>query len=68
MKIVDTYREDFISFLNSKIRVKEPINLYEPIHYILQIGGKRLRPVLTLMTCNVFDGNVSDAYNAAMAV
>ena len=68
MKIVDTYREDFIRFLNKKIQVKEPINLYEPIHYILQIGGKRLRPVLTLLTCNVFDGNERDAYDAALAV
>ena len=68
MKIVDTYRMDFIDFLNKKIHVKNPINLYEPIHYILQLGGKRLRPVLTLLTCNVFDGDASDAYDAALAV
>jgi geranylgeranyl diphosphate synthase type II len=32
---------------------KEPENLYEPIAYILGIGGKRIRPVLTLMTTEV---------------
>jgi geranylgeranyl diphosphate synthase type II len=68
MKLIDTYKEDFISYLNEKIKIKEPVNLYEPIHYILQIGGKRLRPVLTLMTCELFGGNVKNAYDAALAV
>jgi geranylgeranyl diphosphate synthase type II len=68
MKSVNTYKEDFISYLNEKVKVKEPVNLYEPIHYILQIGGKRLRPVLTLMTCDLFGGNVRKAYDAALAV
>jgi geranylgeranyl diphosphate synthase type II len=68
MKIVDTYREDFTSFLNKNIHVKEPNNLYEPIHYILRLGGKRLRPVLTMMACDFFNGNVHDAYEAALAV
>jgi len=68
MKSINTYKEDFISYLNEKVKVKEPVNLYEPIHYILQIGGKRLRPVLTLMTCDLFGGNVRKAYDAALAV
>ncbi|MDO9037126.1 MAG: polyprenyl synthetase family protein [Lutibacter sp.] len=68
MKRIETYKESFADYLNEKISVKEPANLYEPIHYILQIGGKRLRPVLTLMTCEIFDGNVKLAYNAALAI
>ena len=68
MKIIETYKEDFVGYLNQKISVKEPANLYEPIHYILQIGGKRLRPVLTLMTCEIFDGQLKEAYDAALAV
>lgn len=68
MNIVDTYKEEFVVYLNEKIKVKEPVNLYEPIHYILQIGGKRLRPVLTLMTCELFDGNIKEAYDAALAI
>ncbi len=58
----------FLSYLNEKITIKEPKNLYEPIHYILQIGGKRLRPILTLMTCNLFEGNTKEAYDAALAI
>lgn len=68
MKLIETYKENFVGYLNEKISVKEPANLYEPIHYILQIGGKRLRPVLTLMTCEIFGGNTKLAYDAALAV
>lgn len=68
MKKIETYKEYFVDFLNEKIGVKEPSNLYGPIHYILQIGGKRLRPVLTLMTCEIFNGDVKEAYDAALAI
>lgn len=68
MERIETYKENFISYLNKKVIVKEPVNLYEPIDYILQIGGKRLRPVLTLMTCDLFNGNVNQAYDAALGI
>ena len=68
MERIETYKEDFVSYLNEKIILKEPANLYEPILYILQIGGKRLRPVLTLMTCDLFGGNVKQAFDAALAI
>jgi len=47
---------------------KEPNNLYEPIRYILSLGGKRLRPVLTLMATEVFDVDCQKALAAATAV
>jgi len=68
MKSIETYKEAFLQYLNEKIEVKEPINLYEPIHYILQLGGKRLRPVLTLLTCDLFGGDVKKAFDAALAI
>jgi geranylgeranyl diphosphate synthase, type II len=68
MIMIETYKKDFIAYLNKKISVREPVNLYEPIHYILQIGGKRLRPILTLLTCDLFNGNVKEAYDAALAI
>lgn len=68
MERIETYKKYFISYLNEKITIKEPVNLYEPIHYILQIGGKRLRPVLTLLTCDLFNGNAKPAYDAALAI
>lgn len=45
-----------------------PAELYEPIAYTMQLGGKRLRPTLTLMTCDIFEGNVNEAINAALGL
>jgi len=68
MNSIDTYKEEFLSYLNEQIEVKEPLNLYEPIHYILQLGGKRLRPVLAIMTCDIFGGDPKKAFDAALAI
>jgi geranylgeranyl diphosphate synthase type II len=38
----------------------EAEKLINPVKYILSIGGKRLRPVLALMACNLFDDNISE--------
>jgi len=45
-----------------------PKELYEPISYILKLGGKRLRPVMTLMACNLFDETIDYAVNPALAI
>ncbi|NHF60401.1 polyprenyl synthetase family protein [Flavobacteriaceae bacterium TP-CH-4] len=68
MHSIDHYREAFIAYLHSKIKTKEPVNLYEPITYILELGGKRLRPVLTLMAAEVFGTDYRKALDAALAV
>ena len=47
---------------------KQPKNLYEPVDYILSLGGKRIRPVLTLMATDIFDGDYKKAISAAKAV
>lgn len=47
---------------------QEPQNLYKPINYILGIGGKRIRPILTLAGCNVFSDDIKSAINPAIAV
>ena len=50
------------------IRHKKPTELYAPISYILSLGGKRIRPVMTLMACNLFTGDVRPAVNPALAI
>ena len=47
---------------------KEPRGLYEPIGYVLSLGGKRIRPALTLMACNLFSDDVKMAVNTAIAL
>ncbi len=50
------------------MRSKEPKNLYEPEWYILQLGGKRLRPILTLLAAEAYGENPEKALPAALAV
>jgi len=68
MHSVEYYQEKFNEHLNSRVAVREPLSLYEPMSYILGLGGKRLRPVLTLLTTELFGGKYENAFDAAMAV
>jgi geranylgeranyl diphosphate synthase type II len=68
MEDFEMYRDALIAHLQDTLKVSEPAGLYDPIQYILTLGGKRLRPVLTLMTADFFSGNFNDAKNAALAV
>ena len=62
------YQKEFLSYLESKQWIHEPKNLYEPIDYILKLGGKRIRPVLTLMAADIFSSDFKRAFPAALAV
>ena len=62
------YQTDFLSYLKAQQIVKEPQNLYKPIDYILQLGGKRIRPILTLIAADIFSGNYKQALPTALAV
>ena len=46
----------------------EPAQLYEPITYIMGLGGKRMRPALLLMACDLFNGDVEAAIPPALAI
>lgn len=63
------YYQEVISTHFSSLQIdKQPNNLYEPIRYILSLGGKRMRPVLTLMSAEIFNTDCTKALNAATAV
>ncbi len=47
---------------------KQPNELYNPINYILDLGGKRLRPALCLLACDIFDGDINKALYPAIGV
>lgn len=47
---------------------QESTNLVEPIRYLLSLGGKRIRPVLTLLGHELFNGNAEDVISQALAV
>ncbi len=46
----------------------EPVSLYAPLKYILSGGGKRIRPMLILLSCEAVGGKVRDALHAAVAI
>lgn len=50
------------------LRKMSPANLYGPVDYSLEMGGKRLRPLLLLLSCNIFSDSVEEALPAAMAI
>ena len=68
MHSISQYQDSFIGYLENQTINKEPKNLYEPIQYILNLGGKRMRPILTLMSAEVFNTDFQKALPAAMAV
>ena len=68
MKALSQYKGFLEDYLKTAVVVKEPKHLYEPIEYILSLGGKRLRPVLTLMSCDYFGGEHRKAIHASLAV
>ncbi|GGC58931.1 isoprenyl synthetase [Pedobacter quisquiliarum] len=45
-----------------------PKNLYAPLTYIMNLGGKRLRPALVLITTDMFKGDIMEAMPAALAI
>lgn len=68
---MELYKE-LLSTVNSYIQqhpfTGQPAQLYDPINYMMQLGGKRVRPVLTLMGCKLFGGDTEKALPVAVAV
>lgn len=62
------YQREFLVALKAQQLPTKPANLYEPADYILNLGGKRLRPVLTLIATELFGTSYKKAIPAAMAV
>ena len=65
---IEDYKIAFLDYLAIKVTIKEPKNLYEPIDYIMNLGGKRLRPILALMSCDLFGGDYKNALDASLAI
>ena len=45
-----------------------PNELFEPIKYTMLLGGKRIRPLMTLMSCDMFGGQIEDAIYPAIGL
>jgi geranylgeranyl diphosphate synthase, type II len=64
--------QKYLQILESEIKKqkygKEPVSLYEPIRYLMGLGGKRLRPMLTLLAYNLYKNDVKRIAPYAVAV
>lgn len=68
MLSIDKLHQTFESYLKKNKIVKNPQTLYNPFNYIMSIGGKRMRPLLTLLSCQLFDEDIKQALPAALSV
>ena len=68
MQPIVHYQQIVSDYFTTTSLEKEPVNLYQPIQYILSLGGKRMRPVLTLMAADIFGADCREALPAAIAV
>lgn len=69
---MSTGLEPYIKRLNNAIQELnlegDPAELYEPIRYIMALGGKRIRPILCLIAADLFDGDQEKATIAALSI
>ena len=68
MQTFDELSKQFLSKFNTNHFPQEPASLYEPGRYFLQLGGKRIRPVLCLMGNELFDEIHPDVWEVAIAI
>ncbi len=66
--LYEAERKQINKILSISVKNRKPASLYEPGSYILNSGGKRLRPLLVLLSAKAVGGEFKNAYNAAAAV
>lgn len=62
------YKKILSRFIKIKKKKLEPRELYDPIHYFLSLKGKKIRPLMCLMACDLFAGNLYHAIRPALAL
>ena len=67
-EIIKTYTQELEEKITNVNFPSQPSQLYDPLRYFLTLGGKRTRPLLTLLGCHLFGKNGLDAINAALAI
>lgn len=68
METMKHFQAEFEAYLNKQTFNNNPKELYEPVRYILSLGGKRIRPALVLLANKAFNGNIQEAMPAAFAM
>ena len=66
--IMTEYIKFFEDYLKKELKYNKPESLYDPVKYILESGGKRLRPLIILYISELFNGEKTVALPAAAAL
>lgn len=67
-KVIARYQQLIETYISKQQYGKSPASLYEPIRYIMQLGGKRLRPLLVMLSYSLFRSDVKKVVPYAVAV
>ncbi|HEU4472740.1 MAG TPA: polyprenyl synthetase family protein [Flavisolibacter sp.] len=68
MQTFESLSQQFGEYFQTEHFPQKPLSLYDPNRYFLQLGGKRIRPVLCLMGNELFGEITRDAWHAATAI
>lgn len=68
MQTIDRYIELINAAISEIEYPQHPFGLYEPVKYQLDMGGKRVRPLLTVMACDMFGGDINEAISPALGL
>ncbi len=68
MLTFDELKSIFLDYINDNHFDEEPIGLYHPVNYLMNLPGKRIRPVACLMTANIFKEDISSALPIAYSI
>ncbi|MFN3021101.1 polyprenyl synthetase family protein [Chryseobacterium sp. TY3] len=68
MSFLDKYQNIVSEAVEKHVFLDKPQELYAPMNYIMSHGGKRMRPIMVLMACDLFGGKLDDAIKPALAI
>lgn len=68
MEFIKTYTDKVEQWIKEIDFPQEPSNLYDPLRYFTQLGGKRMRPILTMLSGELFECSNEQTRNAALSI
>ncbi len=68
MRSIEEYHKIILNEVDIFQSSSKDIELYAPVKYILDLGGKRMRPILTLIGTDLFGGKLEDSYKSALGI
>lgn len=68
MQTLHQFQEGFERYLEEQLIPNTPVELYDPVKYIMGLGGKRIRPTILLLSYFLYDEEFKKAFPAAFAI